>query len=84
MLVSYLRCSPRSQDCIRILKNVRPALSAPGARLLIVEHVLPIAPYVRFPTGYPEAVSLPLVSGSPAHLMHVPMPPPTLVLGNGC
>ena len=34
-----------AQDCTRILRNVLPALSAPGARLLLVEHVMPVPPY---------------------------------------
>ena len=37
-----------AQDCARILCNVLPVLSAaPGARLLLVERVMPVQPYRR-------------------------------------
>ena len=37
----------RAQDCTRILRNVLLVLSAPGARLLLVERVMPVQPYHR-------------------------------------
>lgn len=50
------------QECVRILRNVLPVLSAPGARLLLVEHVLPVPPYRRTAAaaGLPLALAMDL------------------------